>query len=265
MPSEQPKCPYCGSVCLDVHLDIHCSAICERSLFPISLTSTQARDALGVGPEWIGSPLHRALHVVWTKAVGTPDYVKAEWRLLDDLIAKMLYQQTALAPVGARGKTAARKQFAEPAWWCCKADYPDHEVTCSNYVPTPAAAPVGEDGEGWLVKHFAEHPHVSLVDGIFGGVTPVVSGIRIAVHDILTYLHNGRSIAEIAEIYGLTEDAIKDAIAFAQDVYDEVVEARPAPRPVADDVDDDSHPPFAADPTYDSWRETMERESGGGK
>lgn len=77
----------------------------------------------------------------------------------------------------------------------------------------------------WLHQRMNEHEHVGLADGIFGGATPVVSGIRISVHDILTYLYNGNSIQYIAETYGLTPEAIKDAIAFAQDVYDEAAAA----------------------------------------
>lgn len=30
--------------------------------------------------------LHNAVHTLWTKAVGTPDYIKAEWILLEDLV-----------------------------------------------------------------------------------------------------------------------------------------------------------------------------------
>jgi hypothetical protein len=33
--------------------------------------------------------LHRILHVLWTKAVGKPDYIKSEWLLLEQLILKL--------------------------------------------------------------------------------------------------------------------------------------------------------------------------------
>lgn len=33
-----------------------------------------------------GCGAHRLLHLLWTKAVGKPDYVKAEWRALEVLL-----------------------------------------------------------------------------------------------------------------------------------------------------------------------------------
>jgi hypothetical protein len=33
--------------------------------------------------------LHRILHVLWTKAVGKPDYVKSEWMLLEQEILEL--------------------------------------------------------------------------------------------------------------------------------------------------------------------------------
>lgn len=74
-----------------------------------------------------------------------------------------------------------------------------------------------------LTKHFAKHPHVSLVDGVLGGVTPIVSKIRISVTHVLGYLYHGKSIPEIGKTYSLSEEAVRDAIAFAHDVYDEVI------------------------------------------
>ncbi|MEE8112716.1 MAG: hypothetical protein V3T23_00035 [Nitrososphaerales archaeon] len=31
---------------------------------------------------------HRILHTLWTKAVGTPDYDKSEWRELEEILEK---------------------------------------------------------------------------------------------------------------------------------------------------------------------------------
>ena len=31
---------------------------------------------------------HRILHTLWTKAVGTPDYVKSEWKELAEILEK---------------------------------------------------------------------------------------------------------------------------------------------------------------------------------
>lgn len=33
--------------------------------------------------------LNAVFHVLWTKAVGTPDYVKAEWQTLEGLILEL--------------------------------------------------------------------------------------------------------------------------------------------------------------------------------
>lgn len=91
-------------------------------------------------------------------------------------------------------------------------------------LPSTPSDEVAQRARAIMQKQLAEHEHVSLVDGIFGGVTPVVSKIRISAHDIVTYFHNGRSLAEICETYSLTPDAVLDALAFVQDVYDDVVD-----------------------------------------
>jgi len=66
----------------------------------------------------------------------------------------------------------------------------------------------------------ADHPHVGRSPGIFGGRW-IVGGIRIAVTDILCYLWQGHDVAYIANVYGLSEVQIKDAIAFAQDFIEQ--------------------------------------------
>lgn len=103
----------------------------------------------------------------------------------------------------------------------------DRVAKTSQTEPTNQSETRAVDGE-WqppidLTKHFAKHPHVSLVDGVLGGVTPIVSKIRISVTHILGYLYHGKSIPEIGKTYSLSEEAVRDAIAFAHDVYDEVI------------------------------------------
>lgn len=76
-----------------------------------------------------------------------------------------------------------------------------------------------------VAERLAQHEHIAVVSGVLGGVTPLVSRTRISVHHILSYLYNGNSIEYIAENYRLSPEAIKDAIAFAQDVYDDAIDS----------------------------------------
>lgn len=52
---------------------------------------------------------------------------------------------------------------------------------------------------------------------ILGG-KPVIRGSRISVELILEYFAEGASIAEIAETYELSENAIRAAVAFTHDL-----------------------------------------------
>jgi uncharacterized protein (DUF433 family) len=63
-----------------------------------------------------------------------------------------------------------------------------------------------------------EHPAISTYGGIFGGV-PHLNGLRISVADILEQLYLTGSIAGVEKIYSpdVSEDQIKEAIAYAQD------------------------------------------------
>lgn len=36
--------------------------------------------------------IHEALHVLWTKAVGTPDYDKTQWMRIDNLIVDLAHK-----------------------------------------------------------------------------------------------------------------------------------------------------------------------------
>lgn len=65
-----------------------------------------------------------------------------------------------------------------------------------------------------------EHPHVSRNPGIYGGAF-IVGGVRFKVTNLLAQLYLGKSIADIATIWSLTNEQVKDAIAFAQDFIEE--------------------------------------------
>lgn len=76
-----------------------------------------------------------------------------------------------------------------------------------------------------VAERLAQHEHIEIVEGVLGGVTPLVSRRRISVHHILSYCYNGENIEYIARNYQLEPEAIKDAIAFAQEVYDDAIAA----------------------------------------
>lgn len=71
----------------------------------------------------------------------------------------------------------------------------------------------------WLIQLCAqEHPAISIEKGIFGGI-PHLREIRLAVGDILAQLYVLGSIQAVVEYYApdISEEQIKEAIAFAQD------------------------------------------------
>jgi hypothetical protein len=43
--------------------------------------------------------VHGALHRCWTKAVGTKDYVKADWRTLDNALSRFARDAATLAGI----------------------------------------------------------------------------------------------------------------------------------------------------------------------
>lgn len=69
-----------------------------------------------------------------------------------------------------------------------------------------------------------DHPAISTYEGIFGG-GPHLNGLRISVADILEQLYLSGSIAAVQEMYSpdLSEDQIKEAIAYAQDFLESAV------------------------------------------
>lgn len=68
------------------------------------------------------------------------------------------------------------------------------------------------------------HPAISTYEGIFGGA-PHLNGLRISVADILEQLYLNGSIAAVQQIYSpdLSEDQIKEAIAYAQDFLESAI------------------------------------------
>jgi uncharacterized protein (DUF433 family) len=72
-----------------------------------------------------------------------------------------------------------------------------------------------------------EHLSISTHEGIFGGL-PHIKDVRLSVADILSHLYVLGSIAAILERYGsdVTEEQIKEAIAYAQDFLEEALHTR---------------------------------------
>jgi uncharacterized protein (DUF433 family) len=73
-----------------------------------------------------------------------------------------------------------------------------------------------------------EHPSISTYKGIFGGI-PHLKDVRLSVADILSHLYVLGSISAILERYApdITEEQIKEAIAYAQDFLEEALHSRP--------------------------------------
>jgi uncharacterized protein (DUF433 family) len=77
-----------------------------------------------------------------------------------------------------------------------------------------------------IAKHLPNHKHVTINPGIYGG-SPIVSGIRFTVANVLSYIVIGRTVEEIARDHNLSVGAVRCAVGFAQDVYDDVVHTTP--------------------------------------
>lgn len=73
------------------------------------------------------------------------------------------------------------------------------------------------------------HPDISVDPSIFAG-NPHIKGIRLTVANILAKLYIYGSIEAVAKIYqsNVTEDQIKEAIAYAQDFLEEAVHSHEA-------------------------------------
>src|SRR5688500_3876315 len=72
----------------------------------------------------------------------------------------------------------------------------------------------------------AAHPHVSRNPGIYGGA-PIISGVRFTVSNLLGYLATTHDIQSICATWDLSEEAVRDALAYAQDVYNAAIESDP--------------------------------------
>jgi len=66
-----------------------------------------------------------------------------------------------------------------------------------------------------------KHPSISIEKTIFGGI-PHVHELRLSVGDVLSQVYMRGSIKAVVDYYAphVTEEEIKDAIAFAQDVLE---------------------------------------------
>lgn len=71
-----------------------------------------------------------------------------------------------------------------------------------------------------LDKCLEAHPRVAAYDGIFGGA-PHIRGRRFTVANVLARVHTLGSVAAVAAAYDLSEEDLKEALAFAQDFIEE--------------------------------------------
>lgn len=76
-----------------------------------------------------------------------------------------------------------------------------------------------------------EHPAISTYKGIFGGM-PHIKDVRLSVGDILSKLYIYGSIQAILDIYApdITQEQIKEAIAYAQDFLEAACDPRQSPQ-----------------------------------
>lgn len=96
-----------------------------------------------------------------------------------------------------------------------------------NFLPCLCAcvfATTGQTGESILRPLCAEHPHVRFVDGVLGGVQPLIEGHRIGVSHLLGRVAVGMSLAEYKETWGFDDETLQDAFAYAQDVVDALID-----------------------------------------
>lgn len=72
-----------------------------------------------------------------------------------------------------------------------------------------------------------EHPSISIDQQIFGGI-PHLRGLRLSVADILSQIYVTGSIKAVEEMYSpdVSEDQIKEAVAYAQDFIESALSSR---------------------------------------
>ena len=101
---------------------------------------------------------------------------------------------------------------------------------------TPARATSNEDKPEYVAsqafsaladKLCEEHPAISTDKGIFGGM-PHIKNVRLSVGDILSQLYVYGSTQAILDIYApdISEEQIKEAIAYAQDFLETACASR---------------------------------------
>jgi uncharacterized protein (DUF433 family) len=79
-------------------------------------------------------------------------------------------------------------------------------------------------GESILRPLCAEHPSIRFVDGVLGGVQPLIEGHRVGVTHLLSRMAIGMSLAEYKETWGFDDETLKDAFAYAQDVIEALID-----------------------------------------
>ena len=86
---------------------------------------------------------------------------------------------------------------------------------------------VGEKLKILATKLTAEHPGISVYQGIFGGA-PHIKNVRLSVGDILAQLYVLESIDAVLEYYShdVTKEQVKEAIAYAQDFLEMASESQ---------------------------------------
>lgn len=78
--------------------------------------------------------------------------------------------------------------------------------------------------ESILRRLCAEHPHIEFVEGVLGGVQPLINRHRIGVSHLLGRMAIGMSVAEYQETWGFDDETLKDAFAYTQDVIDALID-----------------------------------------
>jgi uncharacterized protein (DUF433 family) len=102
-----------------------------------------------------------------------------------------------------------------------------HEPQISEDIDKERSAVVREAFHDLAEKMCAHHPNISVYEGIFAGL-PHIKGVRLSVTDVLSHLFVLGSVHAIVERYAphVTEDQIKDAIAYAQDFLEAALQTR---------------------------------------
>lgn len=79
-------------------------------------------------------------------------------------------------------------------------------------------------GESILRPLCVEHPHIEFVEGVLGGVQPLINRRRVGVSHLLSRMATGMPLEEYKETWGFDDETLKDAFAYAQDVIDALIE-----------------------------------------